>query len=102
MIPDGKGIQDDEIIPFLQQLRRPTFFTRDLGFYEPSLCHRRYCLVCMAIGKYEVASFVRRFFRHLEFNTEAKRMGAVLRISRAGLAIWRLHAEVEERLGWPG
>ena len=27
-----KGMKDDEIIPFLHSLRRPTFFTRDLGF----------------------------------------------------------------------
>jgi hypothetical protein len=27
-------MKDDEIIPLLHSLRRPTFFTRDLGFYE--------------------------------------------------------------------
>ncbi len=27
-----KGLQDEEILPFLRQLRRPTFFTRDRGF----------------------------------------------------------------------
>jgi hypothetical protein len=27
-----KGLQDEEILPFLHQLRQPTFFTRDLGF----------------------------------------------------------------------
>ncbi len=29
------GTQDAEIISFLQQLRRPTFFTRDEDFYGP-------------------------------------------------------------------
>ena len=63
-----KGMKDDEIIPFLHSLRRPTFFTRDLGFYDRSLCHAQYCLVCMAVGKYEAATFVRRLLRHPEFN----------------------------------
>jgi hypothetical protein len=29
---DRKGFQDEEILPFLQHLHRPTFFTRDRGF----------------------------------------------------------------------
>ena len=28
-----KGMQDEEVIPFLLTLRRPTLFTRDLGLY---------------------------------------------------------------------
>jgi hypothetical protein len=95
-----KGMKDDEIIPFLHSLRRPTFFTRDLGFHDRSLCHTRYCLVCMAVGKYEAATFVRRLLRHPEFNTQARRMGTVIRISRAGLRVWRLHAEQEITLLW--
>jgi len=38
-----KGIQDEEIIPFLRTLRRPTFITLDAGFYKHELCHARYC-----------------------------------------------------------
>ena len=33
-----KGLQDEEIIPFLHHLRRPTFFTRDRGFYRREIC----------------------------------------------------------------
>jgi len=36
-----QGMQDEEIMPFLHRLRRPTFFTRDLDFYAPSLCYSR-------------------------------------------------------------
>ena len=99
---DRKGMKDDELIPFLLDQRRPTFFTRDLGFYERTLCHGRYCLVCLAVGQYEAATFVRRLLRHPEFNTQAKRMGAVVRISSAGLQVWRLHAEQEVHLSWSG
>lgn len=95
-----KGMKDDEIIPLLHNLRRPTFFTRDLGFYERDLCHARYCLVCMAVGKNEVAAFVRRLLRQPELDTQAKRMSTVIRISRRGLCVWRLHAEQEAAFPW--
>ena len=88
-------MQDDEIIPFLHKLRHVTFLTRDLGFYDRRLCHRRYCLVCMALDKYEVAVFARRLLRHDKFDTEDKRMGSVIRISHMRLSVWRPHAQNE-------
>lgn len=69
-----KGIKDDEIIPLLLTCPRPTFFTRDLGFYDRKLCHARYCILCLEVGRYEVATSVRFFLRHSAFNTHAKRM----------------------------
>ncbi|MBC7264026.1 MAG: hypothetical protein H5T64_06660 [Chloroflexi bacterium] len=95
-----KGMKDEEIIPFLHELRDVTFFTRDLGFYNRKLCHPRYCLVCLAVGKDEVAIFVRRILRHPELDTEAKRMGAVVRVSHAGLSIWRRNAAKEIHIHW--
>jgi hypothetical protein len=95
-----QGMQDEEIMPFVHRLRQPTFFTRDLDFDAPSLCHRRYCLVYMAVKKDEVALFVRRFLRHGEFDTAAKRMGTVIWVSHVGLAVWRLHAEQETHFAW--
>jgi len=95
-----KGIQDDEIIPLLLGLRRPTFFTLDNDFYSRSLCHARYCLVCVDVSQYEAAVFVRRFLRHKDFDTEAKRMGMVVRLSHAGIFLWPLHVETEARLDW--
>ena len=95
-----KGMKDDEITPWLLAQRNPTFFTRDLGFYERKLCHARYCLVCLAVGRYEAATFVRRLLRHPEFNTRAKRMSTVVRVSHARPKVWRLHAEQESVLSW--
>ena len=95
-----RGMQDEEIIPFLLQQRHPTFFTRDEGFYERSLRHARYGLVYLAAEKYEAAIFVRRLLRHPEFDTQAKRMGTVVRVSSVGIVSWRLHAEREIRVGW--
>jgi hypothetical protein len=95
-----KGMKDNTIIPLLHQLRQPTFFTRDQGFYERGLCHARYCLVYLAVEKSEVAMFVRRLLHHPEFDTKAKRMGMVIRVSHAGLSAWRLNVEKEMRLSW--
>jgi hypothetical protein len=95
-----KGLQDDEIIPFLLEVRHPTFFTRDIDFYKRNLCHAHYCLVYMTVEQQGVANFVRRLLRHREFDTEAKRMGTVIRISQPGITAWRLHAEQEISFTW--
>jgi hypothetical protein len=95
-----QGMKDEEIIPVLHRLGPVTFFTRDLGFYYRHLCHTKYCLVCLAVNQYEVASFIRRFLRHPAFNTQVRRMGNVIRVSHTGIRIWRLHAEKEEELAW--
>ena len=95
-----KGMKDYEIIPFLHQLSQPTFFSRDDDFYKRQLCHAGYCLVYLDVRKEDAAVFVRRVLRHTAFKTKAKRMGKVIRASHAGLSIWNLHAEKEERLNW--
>jgi hypothetical protein len=95
-----KGLQDEEIIPLLLTFRRPTLFTRDLGFYSRQLCHGRYALVILAVGQYEAAHFIRRVLRAPEFDAQAKRMGAVIRATHSGLTVWRVHAEHETRHPW--
>jgi len=95
-----KGLQDEEIIPFLHQLHRPTFFTRDRGFYRREVCHRPYGLVCLEVAPEEVAIVVRRVLRHPRLNTQAKRMGTIVRASHRGLGLWRLHAQAEEGILW--
>ncbi|MBU6399907.1 MAG: hypothetical protein KGS61_06285 [Verrucomicrobia bacterium] len=96
-----KGMADEEILPFLLTLSRPTFFTRDLRFAGSQICHARYCLIILAVGQYEVAHFVRRLLRHAAFNSQAKRMGAVIRVMPTRLAVWRLHTDQEIRVSWP-
>ncbi len=95
-----KGLKDSEIIPLLLQLHFPTFFSLDVDFYKPKLCHSRFCLVYMDVDQYEAASFIRRFLKHSEYKTKNKRKGRVLRISHIGISEWRLHAEKEEFIHW--
>ena len=95
-----QGMQDKEIISLLHDLQRPTFFTRDDDFYNRSLCHSGYCLVYLAVRKDEAGFFMCRFIRHKEFDTVAKRMGSVIRVSHSGLSVWRLHEEKQIHFGW--
>lgn len=95
-----KGMLDEEIIPLLQSLRYPTFFTRDEDFHERKLCHAKYCLIYLAIEKAEVALFVRRLLRHADFKTQAKRMGKVIRVSHAGISVWQRHQLREQYIEW--
>jgi hypothetical protein len=53
------GMDDDEIVPLLHRLDRPTLFTRDRGFYDRALRQRSYCLVYLDVGASEVAAYVR-------------------------------------------
>jgi hypothetical protein len=43
----------------------------------------------------------RQRLRHPDFNTQAKRMGATLRISRAGIIVWRINSAKELHFDWP-
>ena len=95
-----RGIHDDDIIPMLLQQRRPTFFTRVDDFFDRQLCHRRYCLAYLAVEKNEAAEFIRKLLRHPDFDTQAKRLGSVIRVSTIGLSIWRLRATKKISLKW--
>ena len=95
------GVLDEAIIPLLRRLKKATFFTRDVRFYDPVYRHSTYCLVTLAVGEEEAASFIRRVLRHQALDTRRKRMGKVVRATSAGLRWWRLHSDVEERFAWP-
>ncbi len=94
-------MNDEEIISLLHRLPRVTFFTRDLGFYRRELCHANYSIVCLAVGSYEAASFIRRFLHHPALNTRAKRLGKVLLVTHRGIRLWQLNEAKEEVLTWP-
>ena len=73
------GIQDPDIIPLLHRGKRPTLFTHDQDYFKRSLIHPAYCLVWLDLYDGDVALFIRRFLRHPDFNSHAKRMGKIIR-----------------------
>jgi hypothetical protein len=95
-----KGMADDELIPLLHQLDRPTFFTLDGDFYDRRLRHEGYCLVRLDVSDEQAAEYVLRVLRRRALNTKAKRMGLVIRAASAGLALWQIRHDKEGRLSW--
>ena len=94
------GMKDDEILPLLHGIDRPTFFTLDGDFFDRRLCHAGYCLVYLDVEEEMVAEYVRRLLRHRELNTKAKRMGCVIHASPIGLTLYRIHEDVAVRVPW--
>ena len=94
------GMTDEDIIPLLLRKPSPTFFTRDRGFYDSKLCHASYCLVVLAVGRPEAASFIRRFLRNPNFNARSKRMGKVIRLSRARISVRSISDRREKAIKW--
>jgi hypothetical protein len=95
------GLKDrNEVIPLLHQLKHPTFFTRDHGFYRPTLRHHEYCLVYLDVWDGEAARYIRRFLRHPAFRAQVKRMGKVVRLHNSGLSYWQVGSEKQGATSW--
>ena len=82
------GIHDDNLLPLLHRLKRPTLFTQDEDFFKARLCHRAYCLVWLDVRYVEVAAYLRRFLRQPQFRSQAQRLGKVVRVHADGLHYW--------------
>jgi hypothetical protein len=95
-----KGMQDDQIIPLLRKLHRPSLVTRDRDFFNRSLCSDGYCLLYLDVQPLEVAVYVRRLLRQPEFKTWSRRRGCVVRVSASGISAWRTHAARIFRYHW--
>jgi hypothetical protein len=95
-----KGMEDDEVLPLLHQLERPTFFTLDEDYYERRWRHDGYCLVYLDIHREMAAEYIVRVLRHRQLNTKVKRMGLVICASPGGMRVWRILQERESRLAW--
>ena len=95
------GMKDlNEIIPLLHTFRQPTFFTRDHGFYRPTLLYAGYCLVYLEVGADETAEYIRRFLRHRAFRTRSQRMGIVVRAHHDSVSYWQANPKRECTLSW--
>lgn len=94
------GLKDSEIIPLLRQQRRLTFFTLDSDFDRLSYCHSHYSIVFLGVDQYEAATFIRRFLKHKEFNTQAKRLGKVIRVAQTYISVRRRQSETAVRFAW--
>ena len=73
----------------LRRVRQPTFVTTNVADFWPRVpVHPRYSIVCVALPNerlHELPSLLRQLLRLPEFNTKAKRMGKVIRVSPSQL-----------------
>jgi hypothetical protein len=96
------SVSDENILPILHRLKRPTFFTRDQDFWSPLHVHAKYCLVFLDIREHEglIASTIRRFLRHTAFDTHAKRMGKVIRLYPSTVCFWQHGKRSLQSVAW--
>jgi len=78
------GAKDENLIPVLHRLSKPTFFSLDQDFYGPRLAHRRYCLVWLDVRGRQAAEFVRRFLWQPAFDSQRPSNSKLFRRKRAG------------------
>ncbi|MSU21259.1 MAG: hypothetical protein EXS30_07665 [Pedosphaera sp.] len=94
------GIKDDNLLPHLHRLSRPTLLTRDQDFFRAGLSHAKYCLVWLNVAEIRAAFFTRRFLSHPLFDTQAKRMGKVARVHPRGVHFWQLGERTLQATRW--
>jgi hypothetical protein len=85
-----KGYTDENLLPVLRRLKQPVFFTQDQDFFQFRWLHADYALVWVDTHPNAVAEHVRRFLRHPEFATQARRLGIVARVRASGITYWRV------------
>ncbi len=98
----ASGTKDENIIPLLQGLKRPTLFTHDQGFFRRQLLHPCYSLVWLDASDIEAAFYIRRFLKHPLFSTTTRRMGTVVRAHHDGIQFWRRHRPTLQTTRWMG
>jgi len=95
------GIQDPDIIPLLHRGTRPTLFTHDQDYFKRSLVHPAYCLVWLDLYDGGAAVFIRRFLRHPDFNSHAKRLGKAVRLHPQRITFWQVGKPALQTRQWP-
>ncbi len=82
------GTDDGDLIPLILRQPSPTFFTHDVDFWHQPLWHPGYCLAWLDMDDILGARYVRRFLRHVNFDTSAKRLGKIVRVHPDGLTFY--------------
>jgi hypothetical protein len=96
-----QGIGDDDIVPLLLRLKKPTLLTRDEDFFARHLAHARYALVWFDVEVEETAFFIKRFLGHPLFRLNSQRLGKVIRVQPRGIEYWTKHMTAPVRIEWP-
>jgi hypothetical protein len=90
----NQGIGDDDIVPLLLRLKKPTLLTRDSDFFDRTLVHAAYALVWFDVERNETAFFIRHFLRDRRFRMSAQRLGKVIRVHQLGIEYWSRNGSI--------
>ena len=94
------GMSDEEIIPLLHRSKSVTFFTYDIDYFRPRLCHVRYCLVRLVPDLGKIAETIQKFLRHPEFRTWKQRQGKVIQVAPEDMVVWSVKAQKPHIVMW--
>jgi hypothetical protein len=95
------GWLDEHILQALHGSEK-TFHTRDHGFYRRSAAHSSYCIVYYEVPLAEMAAYIRRILRHPQFNTHAKRLGKVIKVTSQRIEFWQRDRSTKSIMRWSG
>src|SRR5882724_4219049 len=93
------GWLDEHILQALHGSGK-TLHTRDHGFYRRSRAHLSYCIVYYDVPLAEMVASIRRFLRHPQFNTHAKRLGKVIKITGQRIEFWQRDRSTKSVIRW--
>lgn len=96
-------IKDERVPVLLCELDQPTFVTIDMGFWNKTLVHPKYCILCFPLRNEEqdrLPNLLRALLRLPTFRTKAERMGKVARVSTSDIQYWQFGDDRLHRLEW--
>ena len=88
----GTVIKDDAIPLLLRQQHQPTFITiNETDFWQKVTIDTHFCVVCFALPDSragEIPTLLRAVFRLASFQTKARRIGKVLRVTHTTVSYY--------------
>ena len=94
-----RGLEDEHICCLLHNTGK-TFHSQDSDYYHPKNRHKSYCLVYYEVETPELVDYILRFLRHREFNTHAKRLGKVIKVTLQYIEYWEVGKQERTRVEW--
>ena len=91
---------EQEILRYLHRSKQVTFFTRDSDFFRYRFCHANHCIVVIQTEEAQTASTIRRFIRHILFNTRAQRCGKVIKLMPERMIWFEVGKRARKNLNW--
>lgn len=96
----GSIIKDDAIPTLLRQEKQPIFITiNECDFWRKIPLSTGYCMICFALSDARAPAIparLRALFQHPLFDTQAKRMGAAIRVAEQGVSYYMVRRRTVE------